>query len=202
MNSTEAKIRTLLFSPSKENQNLGWLLDKIQNKGKLKRIWEAEQASLLRQRAGWTIEQLLDAKRIVCNDKNATQMHIKDLPNVNSLSCQKHPQLLSFRISNCPNLEHLYCCNDDALESLVIENCPRLTYISCINNQLNNLQIEAPELSYLFAASNQLKQFDVTPFPKLIGLDVTQNPIETLKVSLAQQQNFHPNLAAFTKIIS
>lgn len=202
MSSTEAKIRALLFSPSKENQNLGWLLDKIQNEGKIKRTLEAEQAPLLRQLAGWTIEKLLLAKRIVCNDKNAAQIHIKNLPNLNSLSCQKHPQLLTFRISNCPNLEHLYCSNDDALESLRVENCPQLTYISCVNNQLSNLQIEAPQLMHIYAASNQLKHFDISSFPKLVGLDVAQNPIKTLKVSALQEQNFRTNLASFTKVIT
>lgn len=202
MSSTENKIHTLLFSPSKENQNLGWLLDKIQNEGKIKRALEAEQANLLRQTAGWTIEKLFQAKKIVCHDQNASQIHIKNLPNVNSLSCQKHPQLLTFRISNCPNLEHLYCCNDNALESLSVENCPKLIYISCINNQLTDLEVEAPELTHLYAASNQLNHFDVTLFPKLVGLDVSKNPIETLKVSPQQQENLHPNIDASTKVIS
>jgi Leucine-rich repeat (LRR) protein len=202
MSSTETKIRALLFSPSKENQHLGWLLDKIQNAGKIKRMLEAEQAGLLRQRAGWTIEKLLLAKRVICNDKNASQIHIKNLPTVNSLSCQKHPQLLSFRISNCPNLEHLYCSNDNALESISIENCPNLTYISCINNQLSNLKIEAPELTHLYAASNQLKHFDISVFSKLVGLDIAENPIKTLKVSADQKQNFRVNLSSFTKVIT
>ena len=202
MSSTESKIRALLFSPSKENQNLGWLLDKVQYGGKIKRTLEAEQAALLPQRAGWTIEKLLLAKRIVCNDKNASQIHIKNLPTANSLSCQKHPQLLTFRISNCPNLEHLYCSNDDALESLTIENCPKLTYISCVNNQLINLKIEAPELTYLYAASNQLKHFDISSFSKLVGLDVAENPIKTLKVSAYQKQHFRVNLSSFTKMIT
>jgi Leucine-rich repeat (LRR) protein len=202
MSSTENKIRALLFSPSKENQKLGWLLDKIQNEGKIKRALEAEQADLLRQTAGWTIEKLLLAKRVVCHDQNASQIHIKNLPNVNSLSCQKHPQLLTFRISNCPNLEQLYCCNNNALESLSVENCPKLIYISCINNQLTDLKIEAPELTHLYAASNQLKRFSIVPFPKLVGLDVTQNPIKKLKVSALQKQNFHPNLEPSTKVIT
>jgi Leucine-rich repeat (LRR) protein len=202
MSSSKAKIRALLFSPSKENQNLGWLLDKVQYGGKIKRALESEQADLLRQTAGWSIEQLLQAKRIVCNDKKAAQIHIKDLPNLTSLSCLKHPQLLTFRVSNCPNLEKVYCCNDNALESLRIEKCPRLTYISCLENQVTNLQVEAPELTYIYAASNQIKHFDVTPFPKLLGLDFTKNPIETLKVSAAQQVNLRPNLESYTEIIT
>ncbi len=202
MSPTEAKIRALLFSPSKENQNLAWLLDNVQNQGKIKKALEAEQADLLRQTAGWTIERLLQAKRVVCHAKKATQIHIKNLPNVTSLSCLKHPELLTFRVSNCPNLENLYCFKNDALESLSIEKCTRLTYISCIENQLSDLQIEAPELTYLYAASNQLKHFDAAPFSKLFGLDFTKNPIKTLKVTLAQQQDLHPNLEPFTRVIT
>ncbi|WP_052598553.1 hypothetical protein [Aureispira sp. CCB-QB1] len=202
MRSIEKKIRSLLFSSSKETQDLGWLLDKSQNHGRVKQALEVEHADLLRQTASRAIEELLLATHIVCNQKNTTQIHVKNLPNVRSLSCQKHHQLRNFHISNCPNLTYLYCCNNDHLNQLNVEQCPSLIYLSCVNNQLNQLQIEAPLLTHLYATSNHLSHFDLSPYHKLFGLDFTKNPLQTLKMTPLQKTTLRPSLETFTQIIA
>lgn len=202
MDSISKKIQALLTSPSRENQVLGWLLDKTQNKGRIRESLVQEHADLLNPTSGWTIETLIGAKQVVCNYKITRQIHIKNLPLMNSFSCQKHVQLQSLRISNCPKLEHLHCCYNENLKSLIIDNCPKLLYLNCEKNQLSSLSItNAPKLIHLYATNNQLDTFDLSLFPDLFTAQFTKNPIQTLKVSFEQYEHLNPRVETFTKVI-
>lgn len=199
----EEKILRLLHAPSKEHQQLGWILDKMQNQGKIKQRLEKEYANLLAQSSGGTIEELFQAKRIIYHQPTAKIIQVQQLPNINTLSCQKHRQLQEFLISDCPNLEYLYCFANPQLVRLTIRNCPNLLYLSCINNQLIELHLEeTPKLVHLYAYSNQLTTFDVSRYPQLFGLDFTKNPMQQLIVTVAQQEKLRPRIERDTQLIS
>lgn len=148
------------------------------------------------------IEAFINMKQFTCNNNYFPELTIKNLPNLEILSCGTNKttkltlvglsglkrlfcnenELSYLDLKECPNIEVINCCFN-SLWGMDISACTKLRELYCYENKLNSLDLKhCAGFEQLWAGYNHLYNLEISNLKKLFYIECHNNRLNYISL--------------------